>query len=140
MLLLHCRRRARMCTTKVVFRPNCELINNYGQVCSAQIWNPNQTAKIYAIFELLKFFVYKSLIFLSGNQGLETENTYSVFRIILRDLYGYALLTSTQKNLDYCVYYFLKTSALPSTVTQLVFLEYFEVYSKHMSQKHMVNY
>ena len=123
--------RERICvaTTKVVFRPNCELINNYGQVSLSALnvfkprfWILSHTTSLFIVaiswdIDILKEWIINYVTWV-GNRGLKNgKHLYSVFRTILRLLFWFICIAYFHaENLDYCVYYFLKTSALIEVV------------------------
>ena len=111
-----------------------------GLLLSPDFWAPNQTTDIFCNIQSIDILIWR--YFCVGYRGLKTENTYFVFRTILRVLNVYMhCLLPRRKSWLLCILFFKNICSDTScTVTQLVFLEYFKVYSKHMSQKHMVNY
>lgn len=118
-------------TTKVVLRPNCELINNYMDRSPFRFWmcsNPDfgircHTTNHFIVLiswdiDILKEWIINYFTWV-GNRGLENgKHLYFVFRtIILRLLFWFICIAYFHaENLDYCVYYFLKTSALIGVV------------------------
>ena len=101
--------RERMCTTKVVFRPN---LRTNKQLLSPDL-NSQPIHKTFFIIEILTFrIVDNKMLCWVGTRGWKrkTPILFSVqsydFCMVICIAYFHA------ENLDYCVYYFLKTSAL----------------------------